>query len=131
MAASCVVKIDVEVTGLGNEVDKRVRFATTNTIEAINTGYGTIAVADTYEGIDFGQVDQTQCDGLYLKSIDNDMYVYCASVAPAGNKGQIFLAASEACFIRPSVSTGLTVSVMIMSDTAGAKYEYLVVGQSS
>ena len=131
MAATCVAKVDVLLSGLGNEIERRVRFATTNTPEAVNAGYGTIAAADTYEAIVLGQVAASTIDLLYLKSIDQTIYVYTASVAPAGNAAQITLAASEACLFRPAVSTGVAVSIMVASGTAEAKYEYIVVGQSS
>jgi hypothetical protein len=131
MAATCTARVDVIVNGLGNEIDKRVRYATTNTPEAVQVGYGTIAAADTYEAVVLGQVAASTIDLLYLKSIDQTIYLYTASVAPASNEAQIVLAASEACLFRPAVSTGVAVSVMVMSGTAEAKYEYIAIGQSS
>lgn len=128
---SANITIGVDVTDLGNEINKRVRFATDNTPEAVNAGYGTIAAADVYEGVILGQVAASTIDMLYLKSIDQTIYAYVASVAPAGNEAQMVLVAGEACVFRPAVSTSKAVSVMVMAGVAGANYEYLIVGQSS
>jgi hypothetical protein len=96
----------------------------------VNVGYGTIAAANVQEVVLFGQVDADNVDLIYIKSIDNTMFVEPV-YSTAQGFSQIRLNASEACVFNPSTSTGATVSVLVVSDTAGAKYEYIVVGQSS
>lgn len=131
MTAECNVTIGADITELGSELNKRVRFATTNTPEGLNSGYGTIAAANTYESLVLGQVAASTIDMCYIRSVDQTLYVNIASVAPAGNAAQLKIASGEANIFRPAVSTGVAVSVMIMSSVAGAKYEFLVVGQTS
>ena len=132
--AQCEVIIGVNVTDLGSETQKRVRFTTTTTPEAVQMGYGTIAAANTYEAVPLGQCDAQNIDLVYIKSIDQTMYVeIMTSVAQAC--ANLVLVASEACLFRPSnsltVGTAGAVSILVLSGTAEAKYEYLVVGQSS
>ena len=129
MTATCTAKVDVLVNGLGNEINKRVRFATTNTPEAVQVGYGTILAANTYEEVVLGQVASSLIDLVYIKSIDNTVYIESKSTTLS--VADIKLAASEACCFRPGVSVAATISIIIMSGTAGANYEYIIVGQSS
>ena len=127
--AQCEVIIGVNVTDLGSETNKRVRYTTTTTPEAISSGYGTIAAADAYEAVPLGQVVASGIDMCYIKSIDQTIYVEAKGATLS--VADIQLSASEACLFRPVTSAAGTVSVLVMSDTAEAKYEYLIVGQSS
>jgi hypothetical protein len=127
MAASCVAKVDILLQGLGNEINKRVRFATTNTPEAVETVYGTVA-ATTPEAVTMGQVAHSLIDVMYIKAIDSDMYVSPTTLVSTG--AIIKIAASEACMFRPYLADAV-LSTGIWSATATAKYEAIIVGQSS
>ena len=115
------------MNGLGNEVDKRIRFSTTNDPEAVQVAYGTIA-ATTPEAVDMGQVAHSLVDLVYIKSIDNDVYVNPIALVSTGTA--LKLVASEACMFRPYVAS-VVLSTGIWSATAGAKFETIIVGQSS
>jgi hypothetical protein len=129
MAAQCIVKVDIFVTDLGSDIEKHVRYETTNTPEGVQCGYGTVAAANTYEAVVLGQVAASTIDLCYIKSIDKTLYVEAKGTTLS--VADITLAASEACLFRPSTSTAAAVSILVMSATAEAKYEYLIVGQTS
>jgi hypothetical protein len=133
--ATCTVKVDVLLTDVGNETQKSIRYTTTNTPEVYAQGYGTIAAADTYEALPLGQVDPQQIDLVYLKSIDNTIYAQIMTSVAQTDHANIVLNASEATIFQPSntlgVGTAGAVSIYIQSGTAEAKYEYIVIGQSS
>ena len=126
MAAQCEVKIFANVTELGEEQKIAERFTTTNTPEAVQYGYGTV-LSTSMEAIALGQVAASLIDVMYVKSIDNTMYVN--PVSSSGNK-VLKIASGESCVFHPNVSNAV-LSVGIICSTAGAKYEYLIVGQSS
>ena len=128
--ASCTAKVDVFVDGLGSEISRNVRFNTTNTPEGFNAGYGTIAAANTYEAVALGQIAASTVDLVYLKAVDATIYAEVVT-STQQNVAQIQLAASEACLFRPACSTATAISIMVMSGTAGALYEYTIVGQTS
>ena len=128
MAASCVAKVNVLLNDLGNDIEKRVRFATTNTPEAVQVIYGTLA-ATTAEAVPLGQVAASLVDLVYIKSIDQTLYV--SPTSTASTNGIMQLAASEACLFKPYVAGAAAVSTGLWSATAGAKYEAIIVGQSS
>lgn len=130
MAAQCEVKMAVNVTGLGNELNLGNRFVTTNTPEGCHYGYGTIAAADTYEAVDLGQVAASLVDGLYIRSIDETVYLDPACSLAGTEKKMLRIDESEAAFFRPVLSD-TALSVMVVCSTAGASYEYFVVGQTS
>jgi hypothetical protein len=107
-----------------------VRFATTNTIEAVQAGYGTVLTANTMSVLDMGQCANSLVDLVYIKAIDQDIYISPTTVVSTGVL--LHCAASEACMFKPNNTAGDTVlSIGITSDTDGAQYEYLIVGQSS
>lgn len=108
-------------------MDKRVRFSTTNTPEAVTTVYGTVA-ATTPEAVTMGQVASSLIDLLYIKAGANAVFVSPISTVSTG--AVIQLAASEACMFRP-YNPSAVLSVGIWSATAGANYEAIIVGQSS
>ena len=129
MAAECNVTIGVDVVALGSEVNKRLRFSTANTPEAIQVGYGTVAAANTMETLELGQVAASLVDMIYIKAIANNVYISPGSVVSTGPL--IKLPAGEACAFRPYFEGAVAVSVGVTADTAETAYEYLVVGQSS
>lgn len=122
---TCAITIGADVTGLGNEVNKRVRFETTAP-DAISSGYGTVA-STTMEAIPMGQVAASLVEAVYVKSIGQTMYVCPASTTSTDPR--LRLDSGEACLFRPENSVVL--SVGIVCSVAGAAYEYLIVGQSS
>jgi hypothetical protein len=125
--SECNVTIGVDVVDLGSEINKRIRFSTENTPEAIQCVYGTVA-ATTPEAIPMGQVAASLVDMMYIKAIDYDMYVSPVTIVSTG--ANLKIAAGEACVFRPYDASGV-LSVGIWSATAEANYECLIVGQSS
>jgi len=128
MAATCVAKVDILLNGLGNEIEKRIRFATTNTPEAVQVIYGTLA-ATTPEALPLGQVAASLVDLVYIKAIANTIYV--SPTTTVSTNEIIVLAASEAAMFRPYVAGATAVAPGLWSATATAKYEAIIVGQSS
>lgn len=126
MSAECVVVIGANVTELGSEINMRTRFATSNTPTATAAGYGTIAAAGTYESLDTGQVAGSLVDVVYLRAVDNDIYVGLDQ-----DTARILIPDGETAVFKPLLSTAAVASVRLMSGTAGAAYEYLIVGESS
>jgi hypothetical protein len=122
---SCTVTIGVDVTELGNEVNKRTRFTTTDP-DAIQSGYGTV-VSTSMEAVPLGQCAASLIEAVYIRAVDNTMYVNPFSTS--GNK-VLKLEAGESTLFRPNVSNAV-LSVGIICSTAGSNYEFLVTGQSS
>jgi hypothetical protein len=121
----CDITIGVDVTELGNEVNKRIRFSTTDP-DAVQVGYGTV-LGTTMEAVPLGQCAASLIEAVYIRSVDNTMYVCPASTTSTAPR--LKLEAGEACLFRPENSVVL--SVGIVCSTAGSNYEFLVTGQSS
>lgn len=124
--SSCYVTIGADVVELGSEINMRTRFATASTPTATQIGYGTIAAANTYETVSRGQVAGSLVDMIYFRAVDYDIYVGIDE-----DVGRLKVPAGETSLFKPLLSTGAVASVRITSETAGAKFEYLVVGKSS
>jgi hypothetical protein len=90
--------------------------------------YGTLA-ATTPEAVPLGQVAASLVDLVYVKSIDNTMYINPTTTASTGDV--MILAASEACLFRPYKAGAAAVAPGVWSATAESNYEAIIVGQSS
>jgi hypothetical protein len=97
-------------------------------------GYGTIAAALTYEALPMGQVAASVVDMVYLKSIDNTIYVAILTSTTTHPYANIVIPAGETACFRPGTSLGTSttaVSILMLCGTAESQYEYTIIGQSS
>lgn len=73
MAATARVKLQFEITGLGQGGEFAANFTTTTTPTAYAQFYRTLAAADTAEALDLGDVSTV--DLIIFKAIDNDIEI--------------------------------------------------------
>lgn len=128
MSAQCEAKVVLNITELGQELNLSRRFTTTNTPKAVQYGYGTIAAAATMESITMGQVAASLIDLMYIKSIDNTVYVSPTTIVSTG--ALLKIESGECVMFRP-YNGAAVLSVGITCSTAEANYEYLIIGQTS
>lgn len=122
------MKVQVLLTGLGQELHLARRFETANTPTASQFGFGAIAAAATMEAIPMGQIAASLIDAMYIKSIDNTVYI--SPITTVSTAALLKLDAGEATIFRP-YNGAAVLSVGITCSTAGAQYEYCIIGQGS
>lgn len=125
MAAEFICKILAKLTGLGKEEEFNKKGTDETTPTASAYMYRTIAVADTAEALDLGDVATVTAIILYAIDYDVDIDCDCASVAAFDAD----LTAKAAGI--PVVITYPASTVYIKGESGETpKFEYIVIGTS-
>jgi hypothetical protein len=119
--ASGTAKVQLQLIGLGEEMNVKEKFDTTTAPTAACHHYRTLAVADTAEALDVGDVAATHM--LWIKAVTNDLDVDLDFVS-AFDK-DLTIQAGEVALIPVPAGT-----VYVKNNGAGETpvYEYVVLG---
>jgi hypothetical protein len=120
MAAVGTVKVQLKLTGLGEEIDVKEKFNVTTTPTAVTHQYRTLATADTAEALDLGDVATVH--KIWIKAIDLDIEIDADYVSSFD--ADIVVHAGEVALFKPSG----VVYVKNQDASETPKYEYVVVG---
>jgi hypothetical protein len=120
MAAAGEIKVQLKLTGLGEEIDVKEKFSVTTTPTAGTYNYRTLATADTAEALDLGDV--TTVHMIWIKAIDLDIEIDADYVSSFD--ADIVVHAGEVALFKPSG----VVYVKNQDASETPKYEYVVIG---
>lgn len=117
MSAECKVKVIVEVTGLGQELNFSTNFTTTAPTLA---AYNYDSIGTTAEALDISDI--ATIDFIIIKNVDGTNYVELDCNYSASFSADIQVAAGKTAIFKPSGT------VYAKANTAACKVEYIVIG---
>ena len=120
MAATGTAKIELKLTGLGEEVVMSEKFNVTTTPTAMTHQYRVLATADTAEALDLGDISTVEL--IWIKAIDLDIEIDADYVSSFD--ADLIVHAGEVAVFKPSG----TVYIKNQDSSETPAYEYLILG---